>query len=162
MSVAQSKERGNPAARGVEEDILVPLLARLATIRTVLDNAPAPSRRRLPVHVRDAEEDARVEARALLEKVQGEMSYLQRVFRRIDEAENSILYGFDPVEEQIDDALQQAQVGLDVEQVHEALLAVDADIEVIKASIREVYRFPCDGDERRGPHRRRPRRPRAW
>lgn len=149
--------RMNTTAQGVEEDIIIPLLARLATIRAVLDAAPAPTptpdRQDAPAPAMATaaaeEENARAEAAALLEKVRGEMSHLRVVFRRIDDADKSIRYGFDPVEERIDDALQHARP--DAGHVREALLAVDAGIEAIRSSIREVYRFPCDGDERLDP-----------
>uniref|UniRef100_J3N9T4 Rx N-terminal domain-containing protein n=1 Tax=Oryza brachyantha TaxID=4533 RepID=J3N9T4_ORYBR len=147
----------NATAQGVEEDIIVPLLARLATIDAVLNAAPGPDLDRqdgtatapAPWRAAAAEEErnARAEAGALLEKVQREMSHLRTVFRRIDDADKRIRDGFDPVEQRIDDALQHEH--LDAELVRAALLAVDADIDAIRARIREVYRFPCDGDEHR-------------
>ncbi|XP_062197074.1 disease resistance RPP13-like protein 4 [Phragmites australis] len=141
--------QGDATSRGVEEDILVPLLARLTNISTLLDSAappPATIRRSPPppATAASAAGDAtlRAPARALLEKVRREMVQLEGVFRRIDDAERRIRYSFDPVEQHLDDALQHEPP--DAERIYAELLAVDAGIGAIKTSIREVYNFPCD------------------
>ncbi|CAO2149906.1 unnamed protein product [Urochloa humidicola] len=128
---------GGPTSRCVEEDILVPILARLAAISTSLDLAPPPP-------TGDAGE-AKLQATALLEKVRRQMLQLEGVFRRIDNTEKAIRYSFDSVEKQLDDALQHEQRP-DAEHIHANLLAVDARIRTIKASIRQAYNIPC-GDE---------------
>ncbi|KAL6908054.1 hypothetical protein ACP4OV_002224 [Aristida adscensionis] len=125
--------------RGVVEDILAPLLARLATISAQLDSAaPRPGIRRgppPPAAAGDAVCHAR--ARELLETVRRRMAQLEAVFRRIDDAERRIRHCFDPVEQHLDDALRHAPP--DAGRIYAGLLAVDAGIGVIKAGIREVY-----------------------
>ncbi|TKV94553.1 hypothetical protein SEVIR_9G303000v4 [Setaria viridis] len=142
--------QGNATSRGVEEDILVPLRARLTTISTFLDSAapplciadgegPPPLASAASAAAEDAEFRSR--SRALLEKLRREMVQLEGVFRRIDDAEKGIRYSFDPVEQHLDDALET----LDAERIHAGLLAVDAGIDAIKTTIRAAYNIPCDG-----------------
>lgn len=143
---------GNATSRGVEEDILVPLLARLANISALLDSNASPSDPTdgqappPPIPASSAAEDAKLRARcrALLEKVRRDMVQLERVFRRIDDAEKRIRYSFDPVEQHLDDALQHEPP--DAARIHAGLLAVDAGVGSIKAGIREAYNIPCDDD----------------
>ena len=61
-------------------------------------------------------------ATALLEKVRRQMLQLEGVLRRIDDAEKRIRYRFDPVEKQLDDALQHEPP--EAERIHASLLAV--------------------------------------
>ncbi|KAL6907884.1 hypothetical protein ACP4OV_002054 [Aristida adscensionis] len=128
--------QGNATSRGVEEDILIPLLARLATITTLLHSdapPPAPAAAAAP----DDAGESRLLARELLDKVRREMVQLEAVFRRIDDAERRIRYCFDPVERHLDDALQHDPP--DAARIHAALLAVDAGIGAINAGIRDAY-----------------------
>jgi hypothetical protein len=91
----------------------------------------------------------------LLEKVRREMFQLEDVFRRIDDAEKRIRYSFDPVEKQLDDALQHDPP--DAERIHAGLLSVDAGISDIKATIREAYNIACDDGRRvEGMHQQVP------
>ncbi|KAK3119268.1 hypothetical protein QOZ80_9BG0717010 [Eleusine coracana subsp. coracana] len=146
--------QGNASSRGVEEDILVPLLARLTTISALLDSAADPATREgssgtpppAPVVVSDDEEQhdrLRAEARMLLEKVRREMVQLEDVFRRVDNAEKHIRYCFDPVERHLDEALQQEPP--DAERIHAGLVAVDAGIGAVKASIHETLELKLQG-----------------
>ncbi|CAD6252947.1 unnamed protein product [Miscanthus lutarioriparius] len=73
------------------------------------------------------------------------MVQLERVFRRIDDAEKRIRYSFDPGEQHLDDALQHDPP--DAERIHVGLLAVDAGVGSIKAGIREAYNIPCECDD---------------
>jgi len=144
---------GNATSRGVEEDILVPLLARLANLSALLDSNASPSDPTdgqappPPIPASSAAEDAKLRARcrALLEKVRRDMVQLERVFRRIDDAEKRIRYSFDPGEQHLDDALQHDPP--DAERIHAGLLAVDAGVGSIKACIREAYNIPCECDD---------------
>ncbi|KAG0530761.1 hypothetical protein BDA96_05G214500 [Sorghum bicolor] len=155
--------QGNATSLAVEEDIIVPLLARLANISALLESnaspsGPSPTDGQGPplpppppaVPTSSAAEDAKLRARcrALLEKVRRDMVQLERVFRRIDDAEKRIRYSFDPVEQHLDDALQHEQPA-DAAQIHARLLAVDAGVGSIKAAIRESYniRSECCGDD---------------
>jgi hypothetical protein len=119
---------------GIEEDILVPLRARLTAIGAVLDVATPPPGQppRSPAATFSSG------ARAMLEKVRREMVQLERVFHRVDDAERRIRYSFDPLERHLDDALQHGPT--DMESIHAGLLAVD---HAINARIREVYNIPC-------------------
>ena len=124
--------QGNATSSGVEEDILIPLLARLTTIGTLLDSAaapPGPADPEGPPPPASAASDAKLRARELLEKVRREMVQLEGVFRRIDDAEKRIRYSFDPVEQHHDDALQPKP--LDAERLHAGLLTVDTDIDML-------------------------------
>ena len=140
--------QGNATSLAVEEDIIVPLLARLANISALLESnaspsGPSPTDSQGPppppppaVPASSAAEDAKLRARcrALLEKVRQDMVQLERVFRRIDDVEKRIRYSFDPVEQHLDDALQHEQPA-DAAQIHARLLVVNAGIGSIKAAI---------------------------
>lgn len=139
--------QGNATFRGVEEDILVPLLARLTAISALLDSAapqPAdPATREGGSLVRHIVDNRlRAEARMMLEKVRREMVQLEDVFRRVDNAEKRIRYCFDPVERHLDEALQQEPP--DTESIHAGLLAIDAGIAAVKATIHETYNLRCN------------------
>ncbi|KAL6654349.1 hypothetical protein ACP70R_007814 [Stipagrostis hirtigluma subsp. patula] len=145
--------QGSATSRAVEEEILVPLLARLTAISALLDSAAPPSgpaeRETPPLPASSVASNAehaklRAGARALLDKVRREMVQLEGVFRRIDDAERRIRYSFDPVERHLDDALQHEPP--DAGRIHAGLLAVDAGIGAIKASIREAYSLSCYQD----------------
>ncbi|KQJ87563.1 disease resistance RPP13-like protein 4 isoform X3 [Brachypodium distachyon] len=146
----------HPSARGVEEDILIPLLARLTTVCTALDAAAAaaaPPPIVSPEHPISSQPSAGTDAtaaaleattshaRALLEKIKGDMAALRRLFRRIDRTEKGIRYSFDPVEQHMDNAIQQ-QERPSVEHIHSQLLAVDAEIEAIRTKICAAYNLP--------------------
>ncbi|CAL4886600.1 unnamed protein product [Urochloa decumbens] len=139
--------QGNSTSCSVEEEIIVPLLARLTAVSTLLDSiGPAGREGHPPPPPAYADSDAsKLGARELLEKVRREMVRLEGVFRRIDDADKRIRYSFDPVEQHLDDALQYEPP--DAERIHTGLIAVDAGISAIKASIREAYNvlLPCGG-----------------
>ncbi|KAL6880520.1 hypothetical protein ACP4OV_012085 [Aristida adscensionis] len=104
---------GKSASRRLADEVLTPLLARLAALKTFLSE------------------------RGLLEKIERDLAELKDVVRRVEETDKEIRYSFDSIERHIDDALRAAPET--VVGIHSKLSAVDAEMAAVKAKVRAAY-----------------------
>uniref|UniRef100_A0A453Q6N7 Disease resistance R13L4/SHOC-2-like LRR domain-containing protein n=2 Tax=Aegilops tauschii TaxID=37682 RepID=A0A453Q6N7_AEGTS len=123
--------RGKSASQGLDDEVLVPLLARLTTLKNILASAGGTSNS---------------ESRALLEKIQQEMAQLKSIVGRIDDTEKEIRYSFDPVERHINDALRDVA---EVNWIHPKLRAVEAEMKAIRVKMHEAYNIASDCQQER-------------
>ncbi|KAM3245611.1 hypothetical protein ACQJBY_056755 [Aegilops geniculata] len=128
-----SGARANSASQGLDDEVLVPLLARLTTLKNILAAAGGTS-------------NSESESGALLEKIEQEMAQMRNIVGRIDDTEKEIRYSFDPVERHINDALRDAG---QVKRIHPKLRAVDAEMKAIRVKMRQAYNIASDWQQER-------------
>jgi hypothetical protein len=131
----------------LDDEVVVPLLARLTTLKTILASTPESTS--------SGAGAMRSEARALLEKIERQMAQLKDVVGRIDKTEKEIRYSFDPVERHVDDAIRAADK---MEGICSKLREVDAEMASIQAKVHKAYNLAKDcgqGEGDRGAPSRR-------